>query len=142
MRRLLAIVSALLIAGCAHGQLSSLPEIENPENAAEIFIVRNKNFIGSTNSYTVALDGKDIFAIRIGEYTKFKVTPDQHYLTLKCFGGWSPTWKKMTIIVPCQPHEKYYLILSPDSRCAEIEILLPDEGAEWIKKSKYLPLEQ
>ena len=139
---ILMISIVCLVVSCAHGPIGSLPKIDNPEEAAELIIIRNNSIIGATNSYKITLNKQDILAIRVGEYTKFQVKSGNNSLGVKCFGGWSPTWKHMNIDVSCKPGNKYYFLISPGGSCAKIEPLKEEDGLKWISESKYFPVEK
>ena len=128
------------LTGCAHGLIGVLPETKNKDNASEIIIIRNKNFLGAAKSDRITLDFHDIIGIRVGEYTKFHVPPGQHTLGVKCSGGWSPWTKEMNIDVVCEPNKKYYFLVSPSIVCAKIEPLNEKDGLKRIAKSKHLKL--
>ena len=140
--KLVGLVIFVLLSACAHGQLSTLPRVDDAEAASELLIIRSGSIIGATNSYKIALDHQDIFAIRIKEYIKFLVTPGEHSFSVKCFGGWSPTWKKDTFRLMCAPRQTYYFLVSPGKRCAKIEPITKEEGLAWVSKSEFLDVKQ
>ena len=53
-------LTCLLLSACAHGPIGTLPKVNSPDSAAEAIIIRNKNIVGATNSYTITLDGLEI----------------------------------------------------------------------------------
>ncbi len=140
MKKCVFVFFVLFLTGCSHGLIGILPEIGNVDDTAEMIIIRNKNVMGAALSYKITLNMQDIVGIRVGEYCKFSVPAGQHTLGLKCFGGWSPTTKEMSIDVLCKPNTKYYFLLSPSSICAEIEPINEEEGLKRISKSEYLDI--
>lgn len=131
----------LLLSACAHGPIEALPKVIDIESCAEAVIIRNKNFVGATNSYIITLDNSDILGIRIGEYTKFNLEPGKHSIGVKCFGGWSPTWKENKKEWSFAAKAKYYFLVSPDASCAEIEQITEQDAAKRISESTYLPIQ-
>jgi len=129
---------ALLLVGCASGPIGRLPAIEDQAQSGDVFVIRNSNFVGSGVSYYITIDGNDMFAIRVGQYTKFKLVIGEHYIGVKCFGGWSPTWKEDSRKFSVLPQQGTYFIVSPNMSCADIQLMNPESGIEWIKKSTYV----
>jgi len=140
--KLVGLVIFVLLSACAHGQLSTLPRVDDAEAASELVIIRSGSIFGAPNIYKIALDHQDIFAIRIREYIKFLVTPGEHSFSVKCFGGWSPQWKKDTFRLMCAPRQTYYFLVSPGKRCAKIEPITKEEGLAWVSKSEFVDVKQ
>jgi hypothetical protein len=65
--------AALLIISCAHGKTEHFPTVENQTDAAEVFVIRDNNFIGWGVSLKVALDDSIIARLRSGEYVTLTV---------------------------------------------------------------------
>jgi hypothetical protein len=144
MKRTIVVLLLLaLTAACATGpiQTSPLPKIADPENAVEITVIRESHFVGSAISYFITLDDKEVFGIRSGEYTRFKVSPGKHSLAARCFGGFTPTWKESKIEITLQPKEKAYYLFSKAVECAKVESLQPQDVEALIAKSKYRQFE-
>ena len=132
----------LLVLGCASGPIGSLPAIEPGQKVGEVFVVRNKNIVGSANSYYVMLDGHDIFAIRIGQYTKFKLVSGEHHVGVMCFVGWTPTWNEHSLGFHLLPGGRAYFVISPNMSCADIKLIGKDEGERRINASKHVEMAQ
>src|SRR5947207_2671879 len=95
MRIVLAACCALALAGCAaSGRVGALPAVAPGQPAGKLVVLRVSSVLGVANSYYVVLDGKDVFVLRSGEHTAFAVVPGEHAVGVKCFGGWTPTWKQ------------------------------------------------
>ena len=142
-KRIIIIVSLIALnMGCASGPIGHLPTIKAPHAAGKVTVMRNRNIVGSANSYYITLDGQDIFKIRIGQYTDFKLNAGEYYIGLKCFGGWSPTWKNESLKLKVLPNSEYFFIVSPSGTCAEIEELDEKLAKSIIPNSKYVSMEQ
>ena len=136
--KIFVILWVLLLVGCASGPIGRLPIIEDQNQAADVFVIRDSSFAGSAVSLYIIIDGNDMFAIRIGQYTKFRLVSGEHYIGVKCFGGWSPTWKEDSRRFSVLPQQDAYFIVSPSMSCADIQPISPESGKEWIKKSTYV----
>ena len=81
MKKLIVIAfTALLIISCAHGKTDSFPTVEDKSQAAEVFVIRDNNFLGWGASLKVVLDDSIIARLRSGEYVTFYVEPGFHSL--------------------------------------------------------------
>jgi hypothetical protein len=110
--------------------------------AGNVFVIRNRNILGSAVSYYITLDGTDMFAIRVGQHTKFSIAAGEHYLGVKCFGGWAPTWKEDSKKFNLLPQGDAYFLVSPSLSCADIQAISPESGKEWIDKSTYIRMSE
>lgn len=139
---LYVLVLAVLIAGCASGLIGKLPTIADEKRSGEVTVIRISSIVGVTNSYKITLNGTDIFGIRSGHYTKFKINEGEHYIGIKCFGGWSPTWKEDSLKFSVAPNSNAYFLVSPSLSCASIKPITEAEAREKIQNSKYISVEQ
>ena len=98
--------------------------------------------VGAANSYTVALDGKDIFSIGSGEYAELLVQEGEHYIAVKCFGGWTPTWKEDSLQFVAKPSDPKFFLISPNMKCAEIKVSNDTEAKKHMETSKKIDLEK
>ncbi|PMS35915.1 hypothetical protein C0Z20_16480 [Trinickia symbiotica] len=101
-------------------------------------LIRPSSLIGATNSYYVALDGKDVFTIRSGENTQFHIPAGEHVVSVKCFGGWSPTWKedgKQFFAAQDQPS---YFQISRNLTCAKIAQINSEDARKLLAASKFI----
>ena len=129
MKRIINLtVAALLLVACAHGKTEHFPTVENPSNAAEVFVIRDNNFIGWGFSLKVALDDAIIARLRSGEYVSFYVTPGFHSLGIT----------ESSLSVPFAKDKKYYFLISPDysSFGFEMQRLGEKKGQEWLTRTK------
>ncbi len=136
MKRLLIILLFLLI-GCAHGLIGELPVIANPDEAAEVYIIRGHNFFGSAASAYVLLDKEYILAIRIDEHTKFLAPPGEHMIGFKFRGN-----PAMRIPVEFKPQRKYYYGIKIGFGSVTLWPINEEEAIPWLQKTKYLSLDK
>ncbi|OCS45077.1 hypothetical protein BEK67_23390 [Ralstonia pickettii] len=101
-------------------------------------LIRTSNLVGATNSYYVALDGKDVFSIRSGENTKFSIPAGEHTVSVKCFGGWSPTWKEDGTQFMAAPDQANYFEISPNLTCAKIGLIDSDRANKQLAATKFV----
>lgn len=135
---LFCILSVIAITGCASGPIGKLPIVTDRSRAGEVTLIRTKNMIGITNSYVISLDNNDIFNIRSGQYTKFELSEGEHSIAVKCFGGWSPTWKENSLKFLMKPNNKTYFLISPNMDCAKIVLISENEAQGIIQESEYM----
>lgn len=141
MRKMFLAVCLLAgITGCASsGRIGEIPTIASGQQAGKVVVLRVSSIIGVTNSYYIALDGKEIFAIRSGEHTEFKVSAGDHSIAVKCFGGWSPTWKEDSVNFSVSSETESFFEISPVPLvCAEIKPISAEEAREQIATSKFI----
>jgi len=135
----LAIVLTLGFSGCStSGRIGPLPSIADENSSSQLVLIRVSSIVGAANSYYVALDGKDIFSIRSGENTEFPIPAGKHYVSVKCFGGWTPTWKEAAKRFNALPNQTSYFKISPNLSCAEIVSIEPDEAKTEIQSTDFV----
>jgi len=140
-RFFLVVLTAMFLSGCAtSGRIGELPIIDNMAAGGKVVVVRTSNFIGAANTDTVALDGKDLFYIRSGEHTDFVVPTGEHYIAVKCFGGWSPTWKEDSKKFAATASAVNYFKISPSMSCADIVPFTVEEANALLSSSKFIDL--
>lgn len=131
-------VLSTALFGCAtSGRIGELPNISSGA-PSELVLVRPSSLIGATNSYYVSLDGKDVFSVRSGDYTRFPLPSGAHTVSVKCFGGWSPTWKedgKQFVAVPAQAN---YFQISPNLTCAKIAQISADDATKLLATTRFV----
>ena len=148
IKSLLVLVSAILIAGCASGPLTRLPTIEDEKRSGEVTVIRISSFIGVAGSYIIILNGAEIFGIRSGQYTKFKLNEGEYEIGVKClvgpicWGGSSPTWRLDSLKFSATSNSSSYFLVSPNFSCAGIKQITEAEALKRIQNSKYISMEQ
>lgn len=145
MKKAMFTVLALAnLAGCGttSGLLNPLPEIPERASAGTVVVVRVSSFVGAANGYTVAFDGKDLFGIGSGEYAEFRVPAGVHYLGVKCFGGFTPTWKEDSLKFEAKSSDTNYFVVSPNLSCAAVRPASRDEALKLVPGSKQVALDK
>jgi hypothetical protein len=144
MKRLTVVCILLVLAGCGttSGGLGGLPSITDEANAAKIVVVRVSSLVGATNGYTVALDGSDVFGIGSGEHAEFLVPQGEHYIAVKCFGGWTPTWKADSLKFDAKAAQTHFFLIRPDAKCAEIKPSTQAEAGKHLATSKLVDVHE
>jgi hypothetical protein len=119
---------AVIIISCAHGKTEHFPTVENQTEAAEVFVIRDNNFIGWGVSLKVALDDSIIARLRSGEYVTFYVKPGFHSLGVS----------KPTLTVPFEKGGTYHFLISAEYTKFGFDIRrIGDRQAEmWLSKTK------
>lgn len=129
MKKLFVIaLTTWLIFSCAHGKTDDFPTVDNQTEAAEVFVIRDNNFIGLGTSLKVALDDSIIARLRSGEYVTFYVKPGFHSLGVS----------KPTITVPFEKGRTYHFLISAEYTKFGFGIRrIGDRQAEmWLSKTK------
>ena len=129
MKKLVIIsFAALLIFSCAHGKTEHFPTVENRSEAAEVFVIRDNNFMGWGASLKVALDDTIIARLRSGEYVTFYVKPGFHSLGVS----------KPTMTVPFEKGGTYHFLISAEYTKFGFDIRrIGDRQADmWLSKTK------
>lgn len=125
--------------GC--GPIDNLPAIVDEKRSGEVTLIRIHSALGITNYYIIDLNGIEVFVIRSGQHTKFKLNEGEHYIGVKCFGGWSPDWKYEFLNFSVTPNSSFFFKVSPNfSSCAAIESITEEEALIKIENSKYVPM--
>lgn len=102
------LVLALLLTGCAHGPLATLPAVD-PDRAAEIVVIRPSGFVGCGSSVPITVDGQKIHALACGEHVVFVVPAGERII-----GSISRTWiveDENTTVVMAVARQRHYLRL-------------------------------
>jgi hypothetical protein len=140
MKRLWVMYGVLfLLTGCASsGRLAPLPLVDPGKSSAKLLVYRISSMIGVTNSYSLLLDGKEVFSIRSGEHTEFLIESGEHLLGVKCFGGWNPTWKENFVLHNFSTDTMNFFEISPSGNCADIRLVSADEGRKRLVDSTFI----
>lgn len=93
--------------------IGSLPAIQNPEETAEIYVIRGSQFAGAARQAFIQVDGDPLFKITTGHYTIFKVSADEYNREHSL--GLSFSRKSKNVVIEnvfCEPGKKYYFLIS------------------------------
>lgn len=142
MKKLLALSLILALTGCGttSGLVGEMPPVKDQATASKVVPIRISSIVGVGNGYTVVFDGKDLLGIGSGEHAEFYATPGKHTIGVKCFGGWTPTWKEDALEFNATSKTTSYFEISPSGRCASIRQLEEPNAQELLKKSKEINL--
>lgn len=139
MKKITTSIAALILAGCASaGRIGDLPVVADSSDSATLVLIRPSNVIGMANSNYVALDGKDVFSIRSGDNTHFAIPSGPHTITVKCFGGWSPTWKEDSKAFVAQGGATRYFSISPSMKCSKIEPVNEADAKALLERTTFV----
>ena len=139
MKTTACLIGSLILAGCASaGRIGDLPQVATGAASSTLVIARPTNLIGMANSLYVALDGKDVFSIRSGQNTHFPIPAGPHAIAVKCFGGWSPTWKEDSKPFVAERNQIDYFSISPNLTCAEIRQVDETEGEALLERTTFV----
>lgn len=119
-----------------------MPAVINVASAGKVVTIRVSSIVGAANGYTVALDGKDLFGIGSGEHAEFLVPEGEHYIAVKCFGGWTPTWKEDSLKFSAKAADSNFFVIRPNMNCAEIKPGNEAEAKQLLQSSKPVNLEK
>jgi hypothetical protein len=121
-------ITTLLIISCAHGKTEHFPTVENQSEAAEVFVIRDNNFMGWGMSLKIALDDAVIARLRSGEYVSFYVAPGFHSLGIS----------KPTLTAPFEKGHMYHFLISAEytSFGFDIHRIGPQQAENWLSKTK------
>ena len=122
------------------GPIDNLPAIEDEKRSGEVTVIRIHHPFMFAMHYRISLNGTEIFVIRSGQHTKFKLNEGEHYIGVKCFGGWSPGWKHEFLDFSVTPNSSFFFKVAPNFSCAGIESITEEEALIKIENSKYVPM--
>lgn len=139
IKKVVAGLIVLFLSGCASsGRIGDLPTVIGRAPSSQLVLIRVSNFVGGANSYFVALDGKDVFSIRSGQYTTFRIPTGEHFVAVKCFGGWSPTWKEDSKRFVAMQDKTNYFVINPNLSCAEINSVPEEDGRKKMAEGAFV----
>lgn len=129
--------------GCASGRIGELPRVTDPERAAELIVVRRSAAVGAPVSYGVAINGKEVLALRSGTHAGFPIDSGDQVIQAWCLSDALGLSKKSTLRLPVQPGQTYYVEVSPGdaATCARVQRIEAAEGLRLVSETTALPLE-
>jgi hypothetical protein len=136
LRLALGLLGALLLVACTtHGPVGTLPVLPDPEQAAEIVVIREWRFIGAGGNFTVVLDGAPIYGIAVDEHVVLRVSPGDHIITISRRG---PFLNDAATTVRAEPRGRYYYRLETSTWSSDITLIpvAPAAGEALINKTR------
>jgi len=136
------LISLVVLFGCASGQLSTLPEIEDVSKAATLTVIRESRLAGSAVSFRVAIDEQNIAMVENGTHIVFKVNPGNHTLSFSIWQAIAGGWIVMDRIeVNCIAKEQYFFKFGLGITDNKMDLITREEAMPLIAQTKYLALE-
>jgi hypothetical protein len=130
------LLCGLVLAGCTtHGRVGALPTLPDPEQAAEIIVIRESRFIGGGANFTVVLDGAPVYGIAVDEHVVLRVPPGDHVVTVTRRG---PFLNDAAATVRAEPRRRYYYRLETSAWSSDITLLpvAPANGEALVSKTR------
>jgi hypothetical protein len=131
------VLAASLCTGCASGLVGTLPDVKDPNTAAEIWIIRSYNYVSSGVSAYVAFDDNDVLAIRTVEHAKFLAPSGNHTIGVR-----NPGFPNNNIPVLLLPKSKYYFAVSVGFTNFSLVQMEESEALPYITSTHFVPLEK
>jgi len=127
------LVLVMLAFGCATKVYRPLPALADPNEYAEVIIIRNKAFSGSALGIGIQIDGYKVASLSVGHHLRAKVNPGQR--SVGTMSG--------SITLKLESKQTYYFLtglgISGDQN---IERLDESDAKKWVSKSKEVLLNQ
>jgi len=135
------IFCALVVGGCASNFQGALPPLQDPLRAAEFVVLRPARLEGTAVGYGVQIDGKDAFALRSGQYARFRLDAGEHSLTVRCLSDPLGTFRSAVLRIDAGPGETRYVLVSPgrEQYCALLSKIDEAEAAPELAKGEAVP---
>jgi hypothetical protein len=139
----------LLLAGCAHGLIGKLPEIEDPANSAEIFVLRQNSIYAGGQTAVVSFDSKKLFALKVREYAIFRAPPGLHRLRVFTPDSYSLISLHLPLTyelggeteVHLSPGERYYYVFSFGWANVRLQSIEESAAQKMMTRMRNVPLE-
>jgi hypothetical protein len=149
---LVIFIACILLGACVNertlvGRIRSgvLPIGSEGADAPELFVIRSdvSDFLSNKFglSHKIVVDDVDVFFLDAWRYTNFVIAPGNHKIGVKCFGGWSESWKEDNLTIMFESKGTYYFKISQNLRCASITLIDASEGLSLIRESRHIPFE-
>jgi hypothetical protein len=124
------VVTLLLGSGCAHVYRSA-PVLQNPNEYADIFVIRNKSIVGGGLGIGATYDGYKMASVSIGHYVHFRVDPGSHAIGAMAGG----------ITLNFERQKRYFFLIGiGTSGDQNIERIDEVHGESLLAASKEIPL--
>jgi hypothetical protein len=126
----------LAVSGCTtHGRVGELPVLTDPDQAAEIVVIREFRFIGGGANFTVVLDSVPVYGIAVDEHVVLRVPPGDHVVTVTRRGAFL---NDAAVTVRAEPRRRYYYRLETSTWSSDIALIpvAPVVGQELVSKTR------
>lgn len=126
----------LVVSGCTtHGRVGELPVLADPDQAAEIVVIRDFRFIGGGANFTVVLDGVPVYGIAVDEHVVLRVGPGDPVVSVTRRGLFL---NDAAVTVRTEPRRRYYYRIETSAWSNDITLLpVPaSAGEELITKTR------
>ncbi len=141
LRMVVAMTLLAALTGCAaQGQLSSVPVVENPDAACDVYVIRKSAMFGAAISYVIGIDHNDLLKIASGYYVHVQVDGGSHVATVKYPRQGFLGTAESSLGFECAPNEKVYILVWPGF-AVNMKLLSEQEGAKLVSKYKQVVLE-
>lgn len=146
MKRLVPILTALVLSGCATDVAYSPLPAPSGSPAAEVYVIRDRsyaaNLLGSaptTEQWVVSLDGRDLVPLRMGEYSRFTAEPGEtHTIGFKRWDFW---WHAEETSAVFEPGGTYYFLAGSDEPFGMyVRPISREQAASWLKGNAFVTL--
>jgi hypothetical protein len=141
----LGLLTCLLAAawGCKAGRLGEVPAGAAGGGTAEVFVIRPSGLVGKPVSFAVAVDEKDVFAIRSGQYTSFPVPAGDRYISVRCLSDLLGMKRRHALPVALEAGKTYYFLTEPASApfCAMLRVVEEQDARKLLEANTHVPFE-
>jgi hypothetical protein len=91
--------------------------LPDPDQAAEIVVIREWRFMGVAANFTVVLDGVPLYGLAVDEHVVLRVPPGDHVVTISRRGN------DAAVAVRAEPKRRYYYRLETNVVSSDISLL-------------------
>lgn len=142
IRALSLIAIAFAVTGCiSAGKLSTLPKLENPATACDVYVIRESTILGAALTYGLAIDQHDFVGIRNGQYTKIRVDRGAHVLTAKYPRQLFLGTAESSLSFEATTNRPVYLFVSPGIK-VQLDELSEQQGASRVLEARFIDLDK
>lgn len=131
----------LLLFACSHGQIATLPQVDDVEDSAEVIIIRPSRFFAAGVSYKISLDDQDIVLLKNKSHVKFNIIPGTHYISCRSYqvlAGWVGDTHEFEFV----PKQKYFLLLNQSFGHYTFEVLEEQKAQKYLQETESIVLNQ
>jgi hypothetical protein len=112
----------VLVSGCSPGPTGRVAAM-SPAPAARLVAIRESSFTGTTDRYTITVDGADVLALRPGEHATIGIEAGPRVIGVRCLGIAVPMRRHDILSLKAEAGGRYYVQVAPSPDCASIRRL-------------------